>query len=35
VDVPHKNCTWYKIMTMIFWKDWQLPTPLNSKSIVS
>jgi hypothetical protein len=25
VEVPCKNCTWYKIMTMAFWKDWRSP----------
>jgi hypothetical protein len=35
VDVQLKNCAWYKIMTMTFWRDWRLPTPLNPKYIVS
>jgi hypothetical protein len=35
VDMPRKNCTWYKIMTMTFWKDWQSLTPFNPKPIVS
>jgi hypothetical protein len=30
LDVPCKNCTRYKIMTMTFWRDWRLPTPLES-----
>jgi hypothetical protein len=30
VDVPCKNCTCYKIMTMAFWTDWRSPTPLES-----
>ena len=33
--MPCKYCTWYKIMTIKFWKDWRLLTPLKSKSIVS
>jgi hypothetical protein len=35
VDVRHKNCTWYKIMTMTFWRNWWLPTRLNPKPIIS
>ena len=30
VDVPCKNCTWYKIITITFWKDWWSLTPLES-----
>jgi hypothetical protein len=33
-NMPCKNCTWYKIMIMTFWKDWRSPTPLNPKPIV-
>jgi hypothetical protein len=35
VDVLGKNCTWYKIMTITFWRDWRSSTPMNPKSIVS
>jgi hypothetical protein len=35
MDVPCKNCTWYKIMTMTFRRDWGLSIPLNSELIIS
>jgi hypothetical protein len=25
VLVPCKKCSWYKIVIMIFWRDWRLP----------
>ena len=31
VLVPCKKCSWFKIVIMIFWKDWWSPTPLKSK----
>jgi hypothetical protein len=35
VLVPCEKCSWFKIMIMIFWKNWRSPTPLKPKTIVS
>jgi hypothetical protein len=35
MDMPYKNYTWYKIMSMTFWRDWRSLTSLNSEPIVS
>jgi hypothetical protein len=31
VLVPCGKCSWFKVVIMIFWKGWRLPTPLKPK----